>query len=190
MVLSLCFLYFLSLSVFSLERGKIYDGVLPFTKELLESSTLSSSAKKEFYEGVTKGIEALIDKVEGKGLEEEALVDSLRAIVRSSLLWRLSGREVKGFIFGFGDILKLGFSLEGSTEIVKRLILKEVSLSGFSEVIRLSEIAIRKYNYEPSVLEIKLREKLSMLMTERRDKLLKGLLEFLRGEIKEAKTKK
>ncbi|MBC7331902.1 MAG: hypothetical protein H5T91_05715, partial [Synergistetes bacterium] len=110
--------------------------------------------------------------------------------VKSSLLWRLSGREVRGFIEGLGNLLSLNFSLEGSTEIVKRLILKEISLSGFYKIVRLLDIAINKYGSDPSGLEARLREKLSMILMERKDKVLKDLLEFLREEIRGAKSKK
>ncbi|MBC7240104.1 MAG: hypothetical protein H5T71_08410, partial [Chloroflexi bacterium] len=56
--------------------------------------------------------------------------------------------------------------------------------------VRLLDIAINKYGSDPSGLEARLREKLSMILMERKDKVLKDLLEFLREEIRGAKSKK
>ncbi|KUK13340.1 MAG: hypothetical protein XD52_1380 [bacterium 42_11] len=173
-----------------MEGSRVYDDVLTYTKKILETSTFSAKAKRDFYEGVDNGLKALLNKLMKRNLEEAPLIESLKEIVKSSLLWRLSGREVRGFIEGLGNLLSLNFSLEGSTEIVKRLILKEISLSGFYKIVRLLDIAINKYGSDPSGLEARLREKLSMILMERKDKVLKDLLEFLREEIRGAKSKK
>lgn len=180
---------FLSSGVYSLDKGKVHGEVLAYTKEILEASTLSEKAKRDFYEGVEKGLRNMLDKVESKEVEGALLVSSLKDLVRSSLLWRLSGSEVRGFVNGFGELLLLGFSPEGSAEIVKRLIVKEIGFSVLDRMLRLLDIAINKYGSDAMELESHLREKLSMLISKAKGELTKEILDWLRGKVEEAKSK-
>ncbi|MBC7332073.1 MAG: hypothetical protein H5T91_06585, partial [Synergistetes bacterium] len=90
-----------------MEGSRVYDDVLTYTKKILETSTFSAKAKRDFYEGVDNGLKALLNKLMKRNLEETPLIESLKEIVKSSLLWKLSGREVRGFIEGLGNLLSL-----------------------------------------------------------------------------------
>ncbi|MCS7232717.1 MAG: hypothetical protein N3C62_02140 [Synergistetes bacterium] len=182
-------LLLLSSNAYSLDKGKVHDEILTYTKEILEASTFSEKAKKDFYGGVERGIKSLLNKVGDKSLEESLLIISLKDLVKSSLLWRLSEGEVKAFIDGFGDLLLFGFSVEGAAEVTKRLIVREIGASVLDRMLKLLDVAINKYGSDPSRIESRLREKLSMLLNKSKGELIREVLELLRGEVEEAKSK-
>ncbi len=182
-------LFCLSSGVYSLDKGRIYDGVLTYAKEILEISTLSERAKRGFYEGVERGLRDAINFIEGLSVEEDLIIDNLKEIVKSSLLWRFSGEGVRAFIGGFGRLICLGFSVDGSGKIVKRFIVREVSASHLKKILELSGILINRYGFQASSIESFLLEKLSMLEEKSKSELVKSIVDHLRGKIQEAKKK-
>lgn len=162
---------------------------MTYTREILEPSTLSISSKKAFSDGVDKGLRSSLSLVEGLDIDDLAFVETVKDIVKASLLWRLGGGEVRDFLEGFGRFISLGFSLEGAGEIVKRFIVREVSLSHFKKILELTLIAVSKYSVSSQSIEHLLRERLSMLSEKNRTELIRSIIDQLRNKIKEAKRK-
>lgn len=182
--------FFLSGFSLAFDEGSVYDRVMEYTKELLLNlSTLSQGAKKSFFDGVNRGVKEALKLTEGMKLSPQKLEESLKSVIKASLLWRLSGREVKLLLEGFGRFLWLGFTVEGAGEIVKRFIIRDLGAPAFKRVSWLVNVAVKKYGVPVSSIESLLKEKLSMLELSSRRELIRGIIVSLKEKIREARKR-
>ncbi|GEM_PF-1760885 len=187
-VIALAFL--LPVVSLAMDRGEIYDSVMEYTKGLLLNlSTFSEGAKKAFFNGVSRGVKEALNLTEGMKLDPEKLENGLKSVIKTSLLWRLSGRETKLLLGGFGRFVQLGFSIDGASKIVRRFVIRDLGLSAFKKVSWLVNIAVRKYGVSASSLEAILKKKLSMLDLASKKDIIKGIIISIKEKIREAKRR-
>ncbi len=189
-VILLAFAFLLPVVCLAMDKGEIYDSVAEYTKGLLLNlSTFSEGAKKAFFDGVSRGVKEALNLTEGMKLDPEKLENGLKSVIKTSLLWRLSGREVKLLLGGFGRFVQLGFSIDGASEIVKRFVIRDLGLSVFKKISWLVNVAVRRYGVSASSLEAILKKELSMLDLASKRDIVKGIIISIKEKIREAKRK-
>ncbi len=189
-VILLAFAFLLPVVCLAMDKGEIYDSVAEYTKGLLLNlSTFSEGAKKAFFDGVSRGVKEALNLTEGMKLDPEKLENGLKSVIKTSLLWRLSGREVKLLLGGFGRFVQLGFSIDGASEIVKRFVIRDLGLSVFKKISWLVNVAVRRYGVSASSLEAILKKELSMLDLASKRDIVKSIIISIKEKIREAKRK-